>query len=44
MAISRTLLARNVSVSARAQAIRLSPHVYNSDADMQALVEALREA
>lgn len=44
MAISRSLLARNVSVSARAQAIRLSPHVYNSPADVRALVDALREA
>jgi selenocysteine lyase/cysteine desulfurase len=43
MVISRSLLARHVSVSARAQAIRLSPHVYNSPADVQALVDALRE-
>ncbi|RYF70045.1 MAG: aminotransferase class V-fold PLP-dependent enzyme [Cytophagaceae bacterium] len=42
MAISRALLARNVSVSARGRAIRVSPHVYNTEADVQALLEALR--
>ena len=42
MAITKALLARNVSVSARARAIRVSPHVYNSPEDVQALVEALR--
>ncbi|WP_375444488.1 aminotransferase class V-fold PLP-dependent enzyme [uncultured Fibrella sp.] len=42
MAISNSLLARNVSVSARAQAIRISPNVYNSEADVRALVEALK--
>ncbi|MBO0931689.1 aminotransferase class V-fold PLP-dependent enzyme [Fibrella aquatilis] len=42
MAITKALLARNVSVSARARAIRISPHVYNSPEDVQALVEALK--
>ena len=42
MAVSRALLEKNVSVSARARAIRVSPHVYNSPEDVQALVAALR--
>lgn len=42
MAISRALLARNVSMSARAQVIRISPNVYNSAADVLALLDALR--
>lgn len=42
MAVTKALLARNVSVSARGRAIRVSPHVYNTPADVQALVEALR--
>lgn len=42
MALSRSLLARNVSVSARAQAIRISPNVYNSPDDVEALLAALR--
>ncbi|MEZ0541111.1 aminotransferase class V-fold PLP-dependent enzyme [Fibrella arboris] len=41
MAISKSLLSRNVSVSARGRAIRVSPHVYNTEADVQALVQAL---
>lgn len=43
MAVSRALLEKKVSVSARARAIRVSPNVYNSPADVQALVAALRE-
>ncbi|XWW45988.1 aminotransferase class V-fold PLP-dependent enzyme [Fibrella sp. USSR17] len=43
MALSRALLTKNVSVSARAQAIRISPNVYNSEADVQALLEAVRK-
>ncbi|MEZ0485380.1 aminotransferase class V-fold PLP-dependent enzyme [Fibrella aquatica] len=42
MALSKVLQANNVSVSARGRAIRVSPNVYNSRADVQALVEALR--
>ncbi|MEZ0607519.1 aminotransferase class V-fold PLP-dependent enzyme [Fibrella sp. WM1] len=42
MVVTKTLMARNVSVSARGRAIRVSPHVYNTPDDVQALVEALR--
>lgn len=42
MALTRSLLARSVSVSARGQAIRVSPNVYNTPEDAQALVAALR--
>jgi len=40
-AIRATLAARNVSVSFRGPAIRVSPHVYNDEADADALVNAL---
>ncbi|GAB5534992.1 MAG: aminotransferase class V-fold PLP-dependent enzyme [Rubricoccaceae bacterium] len=39
--IRSTLAARNVSVSFRGTAIRVSPHVYNDEADADALVDAL---
>lgn len=42
MALTRSLLARSVSVSARGQAIRVSPNVYNTPEDARALVAALR--
>jgi selenocysteine lyase/cysteine desulfurase len=42
MLLSKALLARNVSVSARGRAIRVSPHVYNTPEDVAALVAALR--
>ena len=42
MAVSRALLEKDVSVSARGRAIRVSPHVYNSPQDVSALVAALR--
>ena len=32
---------RNVSVSQRGNSIRVSPHVYNTPADVDALIEAL---
>ncbi len=35
---------RNVHVSLRGDAVRISPHVYNGPEDMAALVEGLREA
>ena len=40
-AVRATLAARNVSVSFRGPAIRVSPHVYNDEADADALVNAL---
>ena len=40
-AIRDALAARNVSVSFRGPAIRVSPHVYNDEADADALVNAL---
>lgn len=41
MAVQQALQARNVSISARARAIRIAPHVYNTPADVTALVDAL---
>ena len=35
---------RNISVSVRGNAIRISPHVYNDERDIQALIEALDAA
>ncbi|MDH3297612.1 MAG: aminotransferase class V-fold PLP-dependent enzyme [Gemmatimonadota bacterium] len=34
---------RNVFVSVRGRAIRVSPHLYNDESDMEALADALRE-
>jgi selenocysteine lyase/cysteine desulfurase len=42
--LNRTLRERNVYVSLRGSAIRVSPHVYNDEADLRALVEALETA
>ncbi|GAA4417369.1 aminotransferase class V-fold PLP-dependent enzyme [Nibrella viscosa] len=42
MAVQQALFARKVSISARGRALRLAPHVYNDEADMQALVDALK--
>ncbi len=39
--VQRALAERGVSVSARGSMIRVSPHVYNDDADVAAAVEAL---
>ena len=43
MTVQQALQARNVSVSARAQALRIAPHVYNTPADVDALVGVLSE-
>jgi selenocysteine lyase/cysteine desulfurase len=39
--LSRALQARSVAVSLRGSAIRVSPHVYNSEEDLDALIQAL---
>ncbi|WP_420147287.1 aminotransferase class V-fold PLP-dependent enzyme [Spirosoma sp.] len=41
MTIQQTLQNRNVSVSARARVLRISPHLYNTPDDVDALVSAL---
>ena len=43
-AILEALRQRQVYVSQRGASIRVSPHVYNTEADVQALAEALRAA
>lgn len=43
MAISHALQARNVSVSARARVLRIAPHLYNTPADVDALISVLTE-
>ena len=43
-AVRRALADRGVSVSARGGAVRVSPHVYNTEADVDALLAALAEA
>lgn len=43
-AVGRALAARTVSVSVRGGAVRVSPSVYNDEADVAALLEALAEA
>jgi selenocysteine lyase/cysteine desulfurase len=40
-AVARALKARNVHVSVRGNAIRVSPHVYNDQSDMAALVDSV---
>ena len=40
--VQRGLAARNVAVSARGGALRVSPHVYNDEADVDALLDGLR--
>lgn len=42
MTIQQALLAQNISVSARSRVIRISPHVYNTSDDVDALVSVLR--
>jgi selenocysteine lyase/cysteine desulfurase len=42
--IATALADRRVSVSVRGTAIRVAPHVYNDSQDVDALVDALREA
>ena len=42
MAVQQALLAQKVSVSARARAIRIAPHLYNTPADVAALVAVLK--
>ena len=41
MRLFRALQARSVAVSLRGSAIRVSPHVYNSEEDLNALIQAL---
>ncbi len=42
--VSRELIARNVVVDYRPQAgIRISPHFYNSDAELHAAIEAIQD-
>ena len=41
-AVSEALAARNVHLSLRGSALRISPHVYNDEADIAALWDALR--
>lgn len=43
MTITHALQARNVSVSARARVLRIAPHLYNTPADIDALVGVLTE-
>jgi selenocysteine lyase/cysteine desulfurase len=44
IALQAALERHNVSVSVRGDAVRVSPHVYNDEADLNALLTALREA
>ena len=43
-AVRAALAERNVSVSVRGGSVRVSPHVYNDEADAAALLDALAEA
>lgn len=43
MAVQQALQARKVSVSARARVLRIAPHLYNTSADVDALVGVLTE-
>lgn len=43
MAIQQALQAENVSVSARARVLRIAPHIYNTPADVDALVSVLAQ-
>jgi len=40
--LPETLAARNVHVSVRGDSVRVTPHLYNEDADVARLIEALR--
>jgi selenocysteine lyase/cysteine desulfurase len=42
-AVGEKLAQRKVTVSLRGSAVRVSPHLYNDEADMQALMNALEE-
>jgi selenocysteine lyase/cysteine desulfurase len=42
--VQQALEARKVIVAARGQGIRVSPHLYNTPEDMNALTEALTDA
>ncbi|GAB3710712.1 aminotransferase class V-fold PLP-dependent enzyme [Spirosoma flavus] len=42
MTVQQALLRENVSVSARANVLRIAPHVYNTSEDVNALVRVLR--
>lgn len=42
--LSAALEAHNVAVSVRGDAVRVSPNVYNDEADMAALLQALKQA
>jgi selenocysteine lyase/cysteine desulfurase len=42
--LKETLAERNVSVSLRGSALRLSPNVYNDEVDVGVLLEALKAA
>jgi selenocysteine lyase/cysteine desulfurase len=42
-AVQEKLSARKIAVSLRGSAVRISPHVYNDEANMQALMEALED-
>jgi selenocysteine lyase/cysteine desulfurase len=42
--LAQSLKARNVFVSLRGSAVRVSPNVYNDDEDMRALIEGLESA
>ncbi|HYC27941.1 MAG TPA: hypothetical protein VEB42_03980, partial [Chitinophagaceae bacterium] len=41
--VHEKLVERKVTVSLRGSAVRVSPHLYNDEADMQALMDALEE-
>ncbi|QIP15742.1 aminotransferase class V-fold PLP-dependent enzyme [Spirosoma aureum] len=43
LAVQQALLAQKVAVSPRARALRIAPHVYNTPADIDALVGVLTE-
>ncbi len=43
-ALEKELEARQIFVSLRGSALRVSPHVYNDESDVGALIEALQGA
>jgi len=42
-ALARSLQERDVAVSVRGNSLRVAPHVYNDESDVQALLDALSE-